>query len=88
MLRLKTLPVLISLPLGTERSWLEQGGVVGENVVPLARNFGSAELDIEAEAILGPVITGPHAISQFARWVKYRRIFILRILHGFTVYAK
>jgi len=28
---------------------------VGENVVPLARNFGSAELDIEAEAILGKV---------------------------------
>lgn len=42
---------------GTERSWLEQGGVVGENVVPLARNFGSAELDIEADAILGTVIT-------------------------------
>ena len=31
--------------------------MVGENVVPLARNFGSAELDIEAEAILGPVTT-------------------------------
>ncbi|KAG0604957.1 hypothetical protein M758_9G021800 [Ceratodon purpureus] len=43
--------------LRKERSWLEQGGVVGENVVPLARNFGSAELDIEAEAILGPVTT-------------------------------
>jgi hypothetical protein len=39
----------------TERTWLDQGGVVGENVVPLARNFGSAELDIEAEAILGKV---------------------------------
>nr|PNR62243.1 hypothetical protein PHYPA_000667 [Physcomitrium patens] len=35
--------------LRKERSWLQQGAVVGENVVPLARNFGSAELDVEPE---------------------------------------
>jgi len=39
--------------------------VVGENVVPLARNFGSAELDIEAEAILGKVFTTPCAFAEF-----------------------
>lgn len=43
--------------LRKERSWLEQGSVVGENVVPLARNFGSAELDIESEAILGKKVS-------------------------------
>jgi len=32
--------------------------------VPLARNFGSAELDIEAEAILGKVIPTPCAFTE------------------------
>ncbi len=36
----------------SERSWLEQGNTVGENVVPLARNFGSAELDLESNTSL------------------------------------
>ncbi|CAK9859285.1 unnamed protein product [Sphagnum jensenii] len=38
--------------LRKERSWLEQGNTVGENVVPLARNFGSAELDLESNTSL------------------------------------
>jgi hypothetical protein len=42
--------------------------------VPLARNFGSAELDIEAEAILGPVITGPHAIFYFSALLTVSKI--------------
>lgn len=33
--------------------------------MPLARNFGSAELDIEAEAILGKVIPSPCAFAEF-----------------------
>ena len=51
----KMVDILTYCAQWTERTWLDQGGVVGENVVPLARNFGSAELDIEAEAILGKV---------------------------------
>lgn len=36
-----------------ERGWLEQGGVVGENVVPLARNFGGGmEVDVEADHLI------------------------------------
>ncbi|BBN06055.1 hypothetical protein MPTK1_3g18010 [Marchantia polymorpha subsp. ruderalis] len=36
--------------LRKERTWLEQGGTVGENVVPLARNFGGGmEMDVEAD---------------------------------------
>ncbi|CAM6097600.1 unnamed protein product [Calypogeia fissa] len=39
--------------LRKERSWLEQGGVVGENVVPLARNFGGGmEVDVEADHLI------------------------------------
>lgn len=40
-------PGLMFIP---ERTWLEQGGTVGENVVPLARNFGGGmEMDVEAD---------------------------------------
>jgi hypothetical protein len=35
----------------SERSWLEQGHEVGENVVPLARNFNNWSEDIEADNI-------------------------------------
>ncbi|KAL2634853.1 hypothetical protein R1flu_006332 [Riccia fluitans] len=35
--------------LRKERTWLEQGGSVGENVVPLARNFGGG-MDIDMES--------------------------------------
>jgi hypothetical protein len=36
-----------------ERAWLEQGCKVGENVVPLARNFGGGmEVDIEADHLI------------------------------------
>jgi hypothetical protein len=38
--------------LRKERSWLDQGDTVGENVVPLARSFGSAEFDLESESSL------------------------------------
>lgn len=31
---------------------MEEGSSIGENVVPLARNFGNLSGDIEAEAIL------------------------------------
>ncbi|KAG6519151.1 hypothetical protein ZIOFF_022640 [Zingiber officinale] len=34
--------------LQKERSWLEQGRKVGEQVVPLARNFNGANVDIES----------------------------------------
>lgn len=37
--------------LKKERSWLEQGHVVGENVVPLARTFNNWSEDIEADNI-------------------------------------
>ncbi|XP_040964108.1 LMBR1 domain-containing protein 2 homolog A isoform X2 [Gossypium hirsutum] len=33
--------------LQKERSWLEQGYKVGENIIPLARNFSSTSIDIE-----------------------------------------
>jgi hypothetical protein len=44
--------VAIGLWVVTERSWLDQGDTVGENVVPLARSFGSAEFDLESESSL------------------------------------
>ncbi|KAF9612051.1 hypothetical protein IFM89_037970 [Coptis chinensis] len=34
--------------LQKERSWLEQGRNVGEHVIPLARNFNDASIDVEA----------------------------------------
>ncbi|PIA52027.1 hypothetical protein AQUCO_01000127v1 [Aquilegia coerulea] len=34
--------------LQKERSWLEQGRNIGEHVIPLARNFNDASVDIEA----------------------------------------
>eukprot|EP01018_Ginkgo_biloba_P034789 Gb_30378 [translate_table: standard] len=37
--------------LKKERSWLEQGHMVGEHVVPLARNFNNLSEDIEADNI-------------------------------------
>ncbi|TYH94087.1 hypothetical protein ES332_A12G016600v1 [Gossypium tomentosum] len=33
--------------LQKERSWLEQGYKIGENIIPLARNFSSTSIDIE-----------------------------------------
>jgi hypothetical protein len=33
-------------------SWLDQGDTIGENVVPLARNFGSVEFDLQFESSL------------------------------------
>ncbi|TYG88366.1 hypothetical protein ES288_A12G015800v1 [Gossypium darwinii] len=33
--------------LQKERSWLEQGYKIGENIIPLARNFSSMSIDIE-----------------------------------------
>lgn len=36
----------------TERVWMAEGSGIGENVVPLARNFGNLSGDVEAEAIL------------------------------------
>lgn len=38
--------------LHKERGWMEQGHSIGENVVPLARNFANLSGDIEAEAML------------------------------------
>lgn len=38
--------------LKKERTWLEQGHIIGENVVPLARNFTNLTEDVEAEAML------------------------------------
>lgn len=38
--------------LHKERGWMEQGHNIGENVVPLARNFANLSGDIEAEAML------------------------------------
>lgn len=31
-----------------ERTWLEQGRKVGEHVIPLARNFNDASMDLES----------------------------------------
>lgn len=31
--------------IASERSWLEQGRMVGEHVIPLARNFNSIDLE-------------------------------------------
>ncbi|XP_058096925.1 uncharacterized protein LOC131242353 isoform X2 [Magnolia sinica] len=36
--------------LKKERSWLEQGSKVGEHVIPLARNFNNASMDLETPA--------------------------------------
>ncbi len=49
----------------SERSWLEQGNTVGENVVPLARNFGSAELDLESNTSL---IKVKFSLSSFQKF--------------------
>ncbi|MCO5589145.1 hypothetical protein L7F22_043111 [Adiantum nelumboides] len=38
--------------LHKERGWMKQGHSIGENVVPLARNFANLSGDIEAEAML------------------------------------
>lgn len=38
--------------LHKERVWMEEGYSIGENVVPLARNFANLSGDIEAEAML------------------------------------
>ncbi|KAH7430833.1 hypothetical protein KP509_08G016900 [Ceratopteris richardii] len=38
--------------LHKERGWIEQGHSIGENVVPLARNFANLSGDVEAEAML------------------------------------
>lgn len=35
--------------LQKERAWLEQGNIIGEEVVPLARNFNDTSVDIESE---------------------------------------
>ena len=64
---------------------------MGENVVPLARNFGSAELDIEAEAILGPVSTESHA--KYLLCVSLTGSLIHEfssrgLVHALTVYAE
>jgi hypothetical protein len=50
--------------LRKERSWLDQGDTVGENVVPLARSFGSAEFDLESESSL---IKKPSQIPENSR---------------------
>ncbi|GLJ46677.1 hypothetical protein SUGI_0983730 [Cryptomeria japonica] len=40
-----------SIILKKERTWLEQGHAVGEQVVPLARNFNNLSEDIEADSM-------------------------------------
>eukprot|EP00262_Sarcandra_glabra_P002772 TRINITY_DN13167_c0_g2_i1.p1 TRINITY_DN13167_c0_g2~~TRINITY_DN13167_c0_g2_i1.p1 ORF type:complete len:592 (-),score=99.56 TRINITY_DN13167_c0_g2_i1:326-1990(-) len=37
--------------LQKERSWLEQGRKVGEQVIPLARNFNNMSVDVEAPSV-------------------------------------
>ncbi|KAL2490973.1 LMBR1-like membrane protein [Abeliophyllum distichum] len=51
--------------LQKERSWLEQGYKVGDLVVPLARNFNNASIDLES----GSTTTVPHKTkaSTFTR---------------------
>ncbi|KAL2513622.1 LMBR1-like membrane protein [Forsythia ovata] len=51
--------------LQKERSWLEQGYKVGDLVVPLARNFNNASIDLES----GSTTTDPHKTkaSTFTR---------------------
>lgn len=34
-----------------ERSWLEQGCKVGEQVIPLARNFNGMSVDVESATV-------------------------------------
>jgi len=39
------------LSFSTERSWIEQGYKVGEQVIPLARNFNGVSTDIESQNV-------------------------------------
>lgn len=47
---LKSYEILSYFPLFfcSERSWLDQGHKVGERIIPLARNFSNASMDLES----------------------------------------
>jgi hypothetical protein len=59
--------LLFFLLLFPERSWIEQGCKVGEQIIPLARNFNGVNTDIESQKVpllLRIFIIGPFPIME------------------------
>ncbi|KAL3692946.1 hypothetical protein R1sor_006597 [Riccia sorocarpa] len=57
--------------LRKERTWLEHGGTVGENVVPLARNFGGGmDIDMESDDHFIKKTTRDATPPRSASWQK------------------
>jgi hypothetical protein len=56
-----------------ERSWIEQGCKVGEQIIPLARNFNGVNTDIESQKVplvLRMLIIGTYPIMENATLIE------------------